>query len=152
MVWKRWTVICVQNSWCSLGMPECILAIGVFDGSCLLYPAVHASIDMTTFSTLGAITSHCYLVSGVFPDRIAFPCLAATLLGPSSDQLLQNYCLSAHEAAMVREGIQFSGLTQLAGRVDIDFGIVWLLWYSPTFHPEAAYCSGIQVHLPGETS
>ncbi len=66
-------------------------------------------------TTLGAITSHCYLVSGVFPDRIAFPCLAAALLGPSailSDQLLQNYflcCLSAHEAAMVREGIQFSG-------------------------------------------
>ncbi len=76
--------------------------ISLFDGSCLLYPAVHASsIDMTTFSTLGAIISHCYLVSGVFPDRITFPCLAAALLGPStilSDQLLQNYflcCLAA---------------------------------------------------------
>ncbi len=86
--------------------------VKLFDGSCLLFPAVHASIDMTTFSTLGTIISHCYLVSGMFPDRIAFPCLAAALLGPNSkfpDLLLEKYffcCLSTHEASTVRGAIQ----------------------------------------------
>ena len=45
----------------------------LFDGSSLLYPAVHASVSMATFPTLGAITSHAYLATGVFPDRVAFP-------------------------------------------------------------------------------
>ena len=46
-----------------------------FDGTCLLHPAVHASIDMPTYSVLGEIISHAYLVAGVFPDRVAFPSL-----------------------------------------------------------------------------
>jgi len=32
--------------------------IQLFDGSCLLYPAVHASMDMSNFIVLGTILSH----------------------------------------------------------------------------------------------
>ena len=87
-----------------------------FDGSGLLYPAVHASTCMDTFSALGTVFSHCYLVSGVFPDRVAFPCLAVAFLGQStqlSDPLLENYflsCLSAHEAETVRDAMKCTGL------------------------------------------
>ena len=87
----------------------------LFDGTCLLYPAMHASVSMTTFPILGAIISHAYLVAGVFPDRVAFPCLAAALLGPHtviSDTVLKESfvsCLSAHEASILREAVSFSG-------------------------------------------
>ena len=56
--------------------------VHLFDGTCLLHPAVHASINMATYSVLGGIISHAYLVAGVFPDKVAFPCLVAALLGP----------------------------------------------------------------------
>lgn len=70
---------------------------------------------MTTFPILGAIISHAYLVAGVFPDRVAFLCLAAALLGPHtvlSDTLLKDSfvsCLSAHEVSVFRDAISFSG-------------------------------------------
>ena len=73
----------------------------------LLYPAMHASVNMATSKTVGAVISHAYLVSGVFPDRVAFPCLAAALLGPNiviSDALLRESfisSLSVHEASIV---------------------------------------------------
>ena len=46
--------------------------VHLFDGTCLLHPAVHASINMPTYSVLGGIISHAYLVAGVFPDKVAF--------------------------------------------------------------------------------
>ncbi len=88
--------------------------VHIFDGTRLLYPATHASVDMGTFSLLGAIISHAYLIAGVFPDRIAFPCLVAILLGPGAavtDSHLQDYfvgCLSAHESHVLRKALQFS--------------------------------------------
>ena len=53
------------------------LYIQMFDGATLLYPNI--SCDMSTFEVIGSIISHAYLVSGVLPDRIAFPCLAFIL-------------------------------------------------------------------------
>ncbi len=87
----------------------------LFDGTCLLYPAMHASVDMSLFPILGAILSHAYLVAGVFPERAAFPCVAVALPGPSttfSDSLLQDCfvrSLSAHEASVMRVAITFCG-------------------------------------------
>lgn len=90
-----------------------------FDGSGLLYPSVHASARMDAFSVLGCVYSHCYLVSGMFPDRIVFPCLAVALLGPNTtipESLLEKYflsSLSAHEAAALCDAMKCT---------DLDFG------------------------------
>ncbi len=68
-----------------------------FDGTCLLHPAIHASLDTSTFSILGGIISHAYLVAGVFPDKVAFPCLVAVLLGSKfavPDSILQEHLLT----------------------------------------------------------
>ena len=79
----------------------------LFDGSSFLYPTIHACVDMA-FPVLGAVISHGYLAVGVFPDRIAFPCLAAALLGPTttiSDSILEESfisSLSTHEASVLR--------------------------------------------------
>lgn len=48
-------------------------------------PAVHAHIDMTGMPVIGKIISHGYLSSGYPPVRIAFPTLAALLLGPATE-------------------------------------------------------------------
>ena len=62
---------------------------------------------MQSFPVLGTVISHAYLAGGVFPDRIAYPCLAAALLGPTtviSDSIMQECfisSLSVHEAAML---------------------------------------------------
>ncbi len=52
----------------------------LFDGSSLLCPVVHPGMDV---STVGLIISHAYLVTGLLPTRIAFPCLI--LLGTNVD-------------------------------------------------------------------
>ena len=95
----------------------------LFDGSSLLYPAVHASVSMATFPTLGAITSHAYLATGVFPDRVAFPCLAAALLGHDiviSDIILEESfvsCLSTHEASILRNALS---LKEYSPRIQLE--------------------------------
>ena len=77
---------------------------------------MHASVNTATFSIFGSIISHAYLVAGTFPDRIAFPVLAAALLGPSTvipDPVLEEsyvHSLSAHEAAILRDAANFTGL------------------------------------------
>ena len=70
----------------------------LFDGSSFLHPATHACVNMQAFPILGAIISHAYLAVGIFPDCIAFPCLAAALLGPNitiSDSILQECFISS---------------------------------------------------------
>lgn len=52
-----------------------------FDGNVLLSPIVHPEMNTPVLSTLGAIVSHGYLVTGVLP---AFPCLAQCLLGQAT--------------------------------------------------------------------
>ena len=87
----------------------------VSDGACLLFPAMHASVSMETFPLLSAIISHACLVARAFPDRIAFPCLAAALLRNNTvvpDTLLQECfvsSLSAHEASILRDAGNFGG-------------------------------------------
>ena len=53
----------------------------LFDGSTLLCPVVHPEMDVSTLATVGTIISHAYMVTGILPIRIAFPCLAQCLLG-----------------------------------------------------------------------
>ncbi len=87
-----------------------------FDGTCLLHPAIHASLDMSTFSILGGIISHAYLVAGVFPDKVAFPCLVAVLLSLKfavPDSIFQETfinSLSIHEASIVQKALITRGL------------------------------------------
>lgn len=51
-----------------------------FDGSMLLVPALHPSVDMSSLPCLGTILSHGYLLCGFLPTQIAFPVLASILL------------------------------------------------------------------------
>ena len=53
------------------------------DGDALLVPLVHPGSDINVFSQLGKVLSHGYLQCGFLPLRIAFPALAAMLLGTS---------------------------------------------------------------------
>ena len=79
-----------------------------FDGSALLVPVVHAQTDMSVFSTLGRILSHGYLLEGFLPVRIAFPTLAAMLLGPNvqlpDDIVTQSFAdsLDSVEASLIK--------------------------------------------------
>ena len=88
------------------------LYVRMFDGSTTLYPAVHASVDLTAFRVIGRVFSHAYLISGVFPDRIAFPCLAAVFLGPGvtiPDTVLHTCFLSSlctHDASVMQEAFK----------------------------------------------
>ena len=51
-----------------------------FDGSSLLTPSDSPFMDLSTMSTLGTIISHVYLLTGMLPVKVAFPCLASVLL------------------------------------------------------------------------
>ena len=68
--------------------------IKLFDGNNLLYPAVNGSVNMRSFEVLGSIISHGFLVSGVFPDRLSFPSLAAVLMGPKISITESNHLLN----------------------------------------------------------
>ncbi len=57
----------------------------LFDGSTLLCPVVHPGMNVSTLKTVGLIISHAYLVTGLLPTRISFPCLAHSLLGTDVD-------------------------------------------------------------------
>ena len=52
-----------------------------FDGETLLVPAVHPNTQLGTFSILGTVLSHGFMVSGFLPIRIAFPSLAMVFCG-----------------------------------------------------------------------
>lgn len=50
-----------------------------FEGSTLVTLSVHPGTSLEKTKVMGTIISHGYLVSGVLPIRVAFPCLAAIL-------------------------------------------------------------------------
>ena len=86
-----------------------------FDGSSLLLPVLHPHLDMSMLPHMGLILSHGYLLSGVFPTRIAFPALAYVLLGFEVNileeilvQLLVD-TLSSLENSVVKEALQCNG-------------------------------------------
>ena len=51
------------------------------DGDSLLVPLIHPGSDTSMFTKLGRILSHGYMQCGFLPLKIAFPVLAAMLLG-----------------------------------------------------------------------
>lgn len=83
----------------------------LFDGSSLLCPVVHPDMDVSMLSAMGCVISHAYLVTGLLPIQIAFPCLAQSLLGlsvfvPQSvlfDSLVDS--ISNHEAGIIRQAL-----------------------------------------------
>ena len=58
-----------------------------FDGSTLVTPAIHPGTDVAALKTMGCVISHAYLVSGILPVKVAFPCLAQVLL-PKDDLVI----------------------------------------------------------------
>ena len=48
----------------------------------ILVPQAHPHVDLGMFPVLGTILSHGFLVTRTLAVRIAFPCLAAVVLGP----------------------------------------------------------------------
>lgn len=93
------------------------LYVSMFDGPSMLYPAVHSSIKVEEFEIIGTIFSHAYLISGILPDRIAFPCIAAIFLGPTialSDNCLHHSfvaSLNIHEASLLNDALQLGNAT-----------------------------------------
>ena len=83
-----------------------------FDGSSLLTPSDNPLIDSSTLSTVGTIISHVYLITGMLPVQIAFPCLAAVLLpsvsGVPEEVVIECYidCLSNVDAATLKESLE----------------------------------------------
>ena len=80
----------------------------LFDGSTLLMPAVHPNIELSTLSIFGSVMSHAYMVSGVLPIRIAFPCLAHCFIGTNikiPDNIMVASLIdsfSVHDAAVIK--------------------------------------------------
>ena len=58
--------------------------VKMFDGGTLLIPAVHHQVEMEKFPLLGTVISHGYIACGFLPAKIAFPILAAVLLGAAT--------------------------------------------------------------------
>ena len=83
-----------------------------FDGEQLLVPAIHPNTDMSYSPILGTILSQGFMVSGFLPVRIAFPVVAASLLGPSvqiPDEILVESLvdyLTTYESSILRDVIQ----------------------------------------------
>ena len=83
----------------------------------LLTPIIHPQTDTSKLPILGTIISHAYFICGYLPVKIAFPTLAAILLGPataanvSQGVLLKSLAnnLSTHQASTIKEAIQFKG-------------------------------------------
>ncbi len=90
-----------------------------FDGERLLVPAVRPGMDISKFKLLGTILAHGFMVSGFLPVRIAFPVLAAILLGTDVNMpdniLLETFVdfLSVHELreAIIHVQTESSSLT-----------------------------------------
>ena len=86
----------------------------LFDGGSLLTPLVSSDTDMSVLPTVGTIVSHGYLACGFIPVRIAFPSLAAILLGPMAtiphhilvDTFVNS--LSAFEAGKLKTAMQYA--------------------------------------------
>ena len=82
-----------------------------FDGGNILVPAINPHTDTSLFPVLGTILSHGFLVSKFLPLRVAFPSLAAMLLGPTvlipDSILVETFAdyLSTYESAIIREAL-----------------------------------------------
>lgn len=83
----------------------------VFDGSSLCCPFVSPEMNPKCLSPIGFVISHGYLVTGILPTSVAFPCLALALLGTEvsipDDILLQSFMdsISVHELSIVKDAM-----------------------------------------------
>jgi hypothetical protein len=82
-----------------------------FEGASLVVPAIHPGMDMRAFSILGTIISHAYLVLGILPIRISFPCLAGMLLNKyhlPDEMLIRTLrdSISVHDAAVCNQALE----------------------------------------------
>ena len=84
----------------------------LFDGSSLLCPIVHPEMDMSVLTTMGFVISHAYMVTGILPIRIAFPCLVQSLLGTSrtipESAMVEAFqdSISTHESNIVKLALE----------------------------------------------
>lgn len=82
------------------------------DGSSPLCPVVHPEMNVSLLAIMGFIISHAYMVSGILPVRIAFPCLAHSLLGTSEtvpeSAILEAFqdSLSTHDSNVVKNALK----------------------------------------------
>ena len=91
----------------------------LFEGATLLTPMIHPQMDMNTFTVIGRILSHGYMVSGTLPIRIALPTLICMLLGPAaassiSDKVLLNTFLdfiSTYERSTLKLALACDGVS-----------------------------------------
>ena len=97
-----------------------------FDGSTLLLPILHPHLDVSVLRQVGMVLSHGYLVSSVFPIRIAFPVLAYVLLGFEIsipvDMFIQSFIdsLSSFENGIIKDTLERTGaIAQSATIVEI---------------------------------
>ena len=82
------------------------------------------STDIEAFRILGRVFSHAYICSGVLPDQLAFPCLAAAFLGLRvviPELLLKRYNkkLCIHEVQMKLGYWK----CKMRARASFDFGL-----------------------------
>ena len=84
----------------------------LFEGATTVVPMVHSQMDMATYTLLGRLISHCYLTTGILPDRIALPSLLVALLGPnvriSTSTLLDAFLdyISATERTVLNRALE----------------------------------------------
>ena len=77
---------------------------------------IHPQMDMSTFTIVGRIISHGYLVAGILPVRIALPTLICMLLGPGADTLIPDEPLintfldfiSSYERGILKEALEYN--------------------------------------------
>ena len=83
----------------------------LFDGSCLFCPIVHPEMDKDCLSIVGCVISHAYVVTGVLPNQIAFPCLAQCLIGSNvvfDEEILKHSfmdSISVYESNLVKQAL-----------------------------------------------
>ena len=84
--------------------------VSAFDGCNSLVPQAHPHIDIgILFPVLGTILSHGFLATGMLPVRIAFPVIAAVVLGPMVDIPDSTYIsladnVSLYEGSLLKRG------------------------------------------------
>ena len=91
---------------------ECYVKL--FDGGLVLTPFIHPHMKPSQLKSVRKVISHAYLDSGVFPIRIAFPCLAAILLTMAKD-IPARYrlealvdSLSVYDAGVLKRALEFT--------------------------------------------
>ena len=82
-----------------------------FEGERLVIPSVRPGVDMAKFKLVGTILVHGFMVCGFLPIRLAFPVVAAVLLGPDvvipDNILMESFIdyLACHESEVLHNAV-----------------------------------------------